>query len=64
MPVDTKADATIDAASSYSTLAKNGVVAGHETYVMKYKTWSAECSRGYTYLSTMQSVVCLTHITM
>ena len=57
MPVDAKADATTDAASSYSTLAKNGVVAGHETYVMKYKTWSAGCSRGYTYLSYQQCKV-------
>ena len=32
-----KAEATTDAAGSYSTLVRNGVVAGHETYVMKDK---------------------------
>ena len=35
--VDAKAEATTDAAGSYSTLVRNGVVAGHETYVMKDK---------------------------
>ena len=35
--VDAKAEATTDAADSYSTLVRNGVVAGHETYVMKDK---------------------------
>ena len=32
-----KAEAATDAAGSYSTLVRNGVVAGHETYVMKDK---------------------------
>lgn len=36
--VDAKAEATTDAASSYSSLAKNGVVAKHDTYVMRDKT--------------------------
>ena len=36
--VDTKAEATADAAGFYSTLVKNGVVARHETYVMKNRT--------------------------
>lgn len=31
-------EATTDAAGSYSTLVRNGAVAGHETYVMKDKT--------------------------
>ena len=35
--VDAKAEATTDAAGSYSTLVRNGVVSGHETYVMKDK---------------------------
>lgn len=35
--VDAKAEATTDAADSYPTLVRNGVVAGHETYVMKDK---------------------------
>ena len=35
--VDVKAEATTDAADSYSTLVRNGVVAVHETYVMKDK---------------------------
>ena len=35
--VDAKAEATTDAAGSYSTLVRNCAVAGHETYVMKDK---------------------------
>ena len=35
--VDAKTEATTDAAGSYSTLVRNNVVAGHETYVMKDK---------------------------
>lgn len=36
--IDAKVEAATDAASSYSTLVKNSVVARHEAYVMKDKT--------------------------